>query len=232
MAYRNIAHIIQVMQRKEYWLQLLQQFIPIIASLAVGSGFTAALAYFEKHLPSLLHTILLYIIWVTIVAIFLGVVYEVIISHWVNKACNSVRNRKQYSANRKLVKEWHEKWRELSRLISKVIEGAWQPTDEQKHTYTELHWWFIKNRGRFLPLWHSFNRGRRSAAHESEHRGQFTFVREVLVDNSDDPFSYFYEPLLIEELSQAISNRRYDDIAYIFVKLKELLDELIEWSKT
>lgn len=211
--------------RTESWLHL---FLSAILPLLVGSGGTALLVHFKEHLPEPFFITVLIVIWL----FFIVKLIELIFGDWLKRFRIWIKACQQHRARKKLVKEWRSKWKELSFLIAEVIESDWQPTEKQKRNYTELHSWFIKNRGQLLPLWHSFNRGRRRAAHEHERHGQFTLAHKVFVDNRQDPFSYFYEPLLIEELGDVLRSRRSSDISYIMVKLKELIDEFVEWSKT
>jgi len=123
--------------------------------------------------------------------------------------------------------DWYEKWRGFGSLLLDVVSHEWKATEKQEEDFYRLRTWFILNRTEFLHIWHSYNNSRRKMAHE--HTGSSSSLdHKVFFDNYDDPFSYFYKPLSIDQLEHSL---RYqdNDMAVVMLSLKERLDECIMW---
>ena len=66
-------------------------------------------------------------------------------------------------------------------------------------------------------------------AHEG-YTSSSSLGHRVFYNNHDDPFSYFYQPLSIKQLEHLLQYHD-DEMPAVMLRLKELLDECIEWVK-
>jgi len=217
--------------RKDSWSQLLALLLQAIVPLVVAGGATGILSAFKENLPQSFYVIFLYVIWGVVIAMLIWLVLRLILGDWLNKLRVSITNHRQHRARQILAEQWRDKWLELWQLIARVVEADWQPTDEQKDNYFKRRVWFIKNRAKFLWTWHDFNRQRTVAAHEDEFGSTASLKWQVFRENYKDPFSYFYEPLGIEDLEYILRNRQEDEIRRVLIKLEELMDEFVEWTR-
>lgn len=212
---------------KTFWLQV---GVSIGISLVFGSGMLAVLAQLGERLPEWLYNTFIftiYIFFVVILLVLVVILTRFAFGDWFKKLRISVKNRRQHHARQKLAEEWYEKWRELCLLLYDVASNNWQPTEEQKNDFSKLRTWFRINRSKFLHIWHSFEYPRRKMAHE--YYGSSTSLgHEVFYDNHDDPFSYFYEPLTIEQLEHLLQYH-HDEMPEVMLKLKEFMDECVQW---
>jgi len=214
--------------RKESWSQLLTLLLQTIVPLVVAGGATGILSVFKEYLPQLLYAIFLYVIWGVIIVMLIWLVLRLILGDSPKKLVRWIKDLRQDCAKRKIVKEWCKKWFELSPLILELRKCNWQPTQEQRNTYSELHLWFIKNRTRLLPVWKSFYLGRTHAAYE-RNLGSSTSLKYKVFTHWEDPFSYFYEPFLIKEFQEHFKYTREGDIAEVLDKLGQLISEFVQW---
>lgn len=93
-----------------------------------------------------------------------------------------------------------------------------------------MHFWFIKNRSKFLPVWRYFDSRRTAAAHEDEFDSTVSLKWRVFRANYKDPFSYFYEPYHITELLKLLKCHRKQEVDEVLIKLVELTDEFVDWE--
>lgn len=216
------------MYRKESWSQLLMLLLQTAAPLVVAGGATGILTAFKEHLPQLLYTIFLYVIWGVVIAMLLWLVLRLILGDLPNKLVRRIKNSQQNRARREMVKEWCKKWSELSPLILKLRRRNWKPTPKQRNTYAELHSWFLENRTRLLPEWRGFYLGRTDAAYEHNLGSSASLKYKVFV-HWEDPFSFFYEPFQIEEFQEHFQYTSASDIGEVLTKLGQLNNEFIQW---
>lgn len=213
--------------RFETWLQII---IPTIASLIFGGVGLYLLTQFKERLPVWFYNALIYVIYFVFVAIlvlFLVLIIRAAFGDWLKGLMRLVKKTRQQRARTKLTAQWYEKWRELSLLLYDVAKHKWKPTKKQEEDFSKLRIWFIINRTEFLHIWHSFMYYRRSMAHEG-YSSSTSLGYEVFYNNHDDPFSYFYEPLSIDQLEHLLQYH-HNEMPEVILKLKERLDESIEW---
>ena len=72
---------------------------------------------------------------------------------------------------------------------------------------------------------------RTRAAHDIEYGSGSTATLEYQVfrDNYGDSFSYFYAPLIIEELYHVLKPERNDEIRFVLAKLSNFSHEFVVW---
>jgi hypothetical protein len=210
--------------KAEFWLQL---FLSAILPYLLGSGGIYLLVQFREQLPEHLYAIFLYIIY----TVFVVVLIRLAFGNWLNKFYINIQKLLRHRAEKKIVHEWYEKWRDLCRLMQKVIKNNWQPTKKQNDAYSKLRFWFITNRSKFLPVWHGFNTWRSEAANEDKFNGTTSLKWRVFRENYKDPFSYFYEPFRLEDLGHILGlGYNKPDVGDMLIKLLELLHECTEWT--
>ncbi len=206
--------------RAQFWINLL---VSTILPLVLTGGSASLLVLFRENLPHLLYVTILWILWLVIIAILLRLAFGDLIDRlriWI-------RQNLRHRARQKLAEEWYEKWRELGLILFDVAKKKWKPIKKQKEDFSRLRTWFRINRSKFLHIWHSFEYSRRKMAHD--YYGSSTSLEhEVFYDNHDDPFSYFYEPLTIEQLEHLLQYH-HDEMPEVMLKLKELMDECVQW---
>jgi hypothetical protein len=218
------------MDRKESWSQLLGLLLHTLVPLVVAGGATGILTAFKEHLPQLFYSIFLYVIWGVVIVMLLWLVLRLILGDLPAKSFSWIKNRRRNQAERNLAKEWCDKWLELADLINEVIElPDEQIAENLEKNYNDLHSWFRNNRAKLLPLWHYFHRIRTRPAHERDYGSSTTLTYEVFFTNDDDPFSYFYEPLIIGHLRKILERRDSGSIRYVLSKLSDLSIEFVHW---
>jgi hypothetical protein len=218
------------MDRKESWSQLLGLLLQTVVPLVVAGGATGILTAFKEHLPHLLYSIFLYVIWGVVIVMLSWLVLRLILGDLPAKSISWIKNRRRNQAERNLAKEWCDKWLELAALINEVIElPDEQIAENLEKNYNDLRIWFRNNRAKLLPLWHYFHRIRTRPAHEGDYSSTTTFKYEVFFTNDDDPFSYFYEPLIIGHLRIILKKRDNDNIRYVLSKLSDISGEFVQW---
>lgn len=166
----------------------------------------------------------LWVLCLVIIAILLRLAF----GDLIDRLRISVKQNLRHRAKQKLAERWCKKWLELSSLIQELGKCNWQPTEEQRNTYSELHSWFISNRIRLLPAWKSFYINRIDAAYERQ-LGSSASLKYKVLTGYEDPFSYFYEPFLIEEFQEHFKYQSESDIAEVLIKLRELNKEFVQW---
>ncbi len=214
--------------RFEAWLQII---IPTIASLIFGGVSLYLLTQFKEQLPVWFYNALIYVIYFVFVAIlvfFLILIIRAAFGDWLRKQIREFRQRRY---RRKLARNLFDKWFELSKLVSVILKKKnRKPTKVQSQKYFDLHLWFIANRTRFLPEWHSFDFYRTGAAHESEYWDSTEDLgHKVFTKYHRDPFSYFYEPLNANILMYHLRNESPSEVNFVISKLDELTLEFARW---
>jgi hypothetical protein len=216
------------MDRKESWSQLLALLLQTIVPLVVAGGATGILAAFKEHLPQLLYTVFLYVIWGVVIVMLLWLVLRLILGDLPNRLIRRIETRRHNRARLEMVKEWCKKWSELSPLILKLCKRGWKPTAKQRNTYAELHSWFVEKRTRLLPEWRGFYLGRTDAAYDRS-LGSSASLKYRIFMHWEDPFSFFYEPSQVEEFQEHFKYTSYSDIEEVLTKLGQLNNEFIQW---
>jgi hypothetical protein len=209
--------------KTEFWLQL---FLSTILPYLLGGGSIYLLIEFREQLPEHLYIIFLYIIY----TVFVVVLIRLAFGNWFNKFYIYIQKLLRRRAEKKLIHEWHGKWLDFCELLRKVVHTDWELTKKQENEYSELRSWFITNRSKFLPVWQRFDARRTDAAHEDELGSTTSLKWKVFRENYKDPFSYFYEPFFLEDLDHILRYHK-SDIGDVLIKLKELMDECIEWAR-
>jgi len=214
---------------KAFWIQ-----IAISAGISLlGSGIVYILAQIKEELSALLYNTVLVIISLFIIVALLVLIVLLIqftFGEPIKKQWDSWQKRRQRKAEYQLAREWQSKYLDLSQLLSEVMNRDWQPTKKQHDKYREFHSWFIKNRPKFIPVWHSFSYHRTEAAHE-RYGSTDALGYRVFRENYEDPFSYFYMPLQIEDFKHILLYKREDEINGVLTKLADLSDEFIQWVR-
>jgi len=210
-------------------LRLLSLLWTALAPLLIGGGATGILVLFKEHLPELLYLVLLVIIWVVFVFMLIRLALRLAFGDWIDNLRKWMKRRKEHSAKLETAKEWRAKWSEFWDLISDIIETGWEPSEDHTSKHIRLHFWFGHNRSKFLPIWHSFQRSRTEAAFENEFDSTVELRYKVFRENYKDPFSYFYEPVTVEQLRRILYHSQSGEIELVLMKLLELTDELIDW---
>ncbi len=214
---------------KGFWVQLL---VSTVIPLILGGGTIFAFSLFEERLPDWAYNTLIsifYVFFVIFLAVFAVMLIRLAFGEWFNKLQRWYNERTEYRKNLKLVTNWSNKWSDLSKLLVSARDSDWKTNDEQVDEYSMLRSWLRRNRSEFLPIWHRFQRARRSAAHERP-TSSSNLAHDVFYNNYDDPFSYFYEPLAIEEFERILRHQERD-MAIVLIKLHESLEECFEWVK-
>jgi hypothetical protein len=209
--------------RTQFWINLI---VSVILPLVLSGGGASLLVYLKEDLPNLLYIIILWLLWLFIIAILFRLAFGDLIDRFRFWIKQNLRHR----AEKKIVHEWYEKWQDFCELLRKVVRTDWEPTKKQENEYSELHSWFITNRSKFLPVWHGFNTWRSDAAHEDEYNGTASLKWQVFQKSYKDPFSYFYEPFRLEDLGNILGYHK-PDVGDVLKKLEELMDECIEWAR-
>ena len=217
--------------RKESWSQLLTLLLQTIVPLVIAGGATGILSIFKESLPQSLYSILLYVIWFAIIALLIWLVLRLILGDSPRKLVKWVKDHRQHRIKRKQAEDLFDKWFELYKLISDVIKTDWQPTKEHKSEYFKLHFWFIKNRPKFLHHWYYFDACRTDAAHETDFGSVTDLAYKVFRTNYKDPFSYFYEPQTIEMLCRILENEPIGKVYFVLGKLADLTTEFLHWAR-
>ena len=185
------------MNKKESWSQLLTLLLQTIVPLVIAGGATGILSVFKVYLPQLLYTIFLYVIWGAIIVMLIWLVLRLIFGDSPKKFVKWIKDRRQNRARQKLAMEWHSKWLELGKLVARLIEThVEQMTEEEENEYRELHFWFVNNRSKLLPVWQSFEGRRTETAHEHNYNSTTDLGYKIFRENYRDPFSFLYSPLL------------------------------------
>lgn len=213
--------------RAKFWLQLL---VPTVATVLFGGFGLFLLAQFKERLPEWFYNALILVIYVVFVAILIFFVILIIraaFGDWLRKFVGWINGVRRQRARAKLTTRWYEKWRELSLLLYDVAKHKWKPTKKQEEDFSRLRTWFRINRTEFLHIWHGFNHYRRNMAHESS-GSSLDLDHKVFFQSHDDPFSYFYQPLSIDQLEHLLQYL-HDEMPAVMLKLKERMDECIEW---
>lgn len=155
--------------------------------------------------------------------------FRIAFGDWFTKFRMWYRKRKKYSQNSRILTDWYNQWLSLTGLLSSVCNSDWKTTSEQESEYSRLRSWFIRNRSQFLPIWYQFRSLRRDSVHEgAASTSELTY--KVFRESYEDPFSCFYEAFAIQELREILHSQE-DDMVIVLVKLKERLDECLEWVK-
>lgn len=211
------------MNIKERWIELL---VSLIITALFGSGSAYLLRLFEERLPEWLFTAFLIVLCVVFIAILIRFVFE----DWIQKLIRYVKNKKEKRATYNLAVEWRKKFMDLWELIREVIDKDWQPTKKQWDKYFGLHFWFTNTRPKFIPMWRRFSAYRPEEAHE--HYDSTTALGYIVFkENYTDPFSYFYEPLQIEDLGDILRSRQKGEIDRVLIKLVDQMYEFCRWIK-
>lgn len=209
-------------EKTDFWLNL---FLSAILPSVLGSGSIYLLVQFKEGLPGWLYTTFLFVIYAVLVAVLIRLAF----GDWFRKLTIWVRNGRRGRAQRKVASNLFAKWVGLS---NQLAGRGYQPTKEQEDKYSELHLWFIRNRQNFLPLWYNFRRTRTDTAHDSHyHNSTVDLGYKVLVTNSEDPFSYFYEPPIVRILCDTLERERPGVVRLILAKLDELTVEFVQWAR-
>jgi len=217
------------MDRKESWSQLLALLLQTIVPLVVAGGATGILAAFKEHLPQSLYSVFLYVIWGVIIVMLSWLVLRLILGDLPAKFIKWIKDRQSSKAELGLAKKWYDEWLKLADLVNEAIELSDEKiTKDLKNRYFALHTWFINSRAKFLPLWRYYHSIRTQPAHESN-SDSHALSYEVFITNYKDPFSYFYEPLVIEHLRVILKNRDNDNVRYVLSKLSDLTIEFVQW---
>ena len=215
------------MKDSKFWLQLI---VPTVVAILFGGFGLFLLAQFKERLPEWFYNTLIVVIYVVFVAIlifFVILIIRVAFGDWLIKFTRWIREKRRQQKRTRLTTDWYEKWRELSLLLLDVDKHKWESTQKQEEDFSRLRTWFRINRTEFLHVWHSFNHYRRKMAHE--HSGSSSSLdRKVFFENYDDPSSYFYQPLSIDQLEHSLGYH-HGEMSAIMLRLKERLDECIEW---
>lgn len=215
------------MKRTEYWLSII---IPTVASLIFGGFGLYLLSQFKESLPLWFYNALLYVIYIVFVAVllfFLILVVRAAFGEWLQR---QILNSRQRTNKRKLAKNLFYKWLELHGLISDILKNEdKRPTIEQGKRYTDLHLWFVANRSTFLPEWRSFDDRRINTAHDDDYWDTQRDLGYMVLRETRDPFSYFYEPLNAEILMLHLRDEPTSEIDAVLNKLSELTLEFVKW---
>jgi len=213
--------------RAKFWLQLI---VPTAATLLFSGYGLFLLTQFKERLPEWFYNaliIVIYIVFVAILIFFVILIIRAAFGDWFIEFTRWIRKKRQQQTRTKLTADWYQKWRELCLLLYDVAKKKWKPTKIQEESFSKLRTWFRINRTEFLHIWHSFKYYRSKMAHEY-YASSASLGHEVFYDNHDDPFSYFYEPLTIDQLEHLLQYH-HNEMPEVMLKLKELLDECIEW---
>ena len=216
------------MDRKESQYHLLTLLLQTIVPLIVAGGATGILTIFKEHLPQLLYSIFLYVIWSAIIVMLILLVLRLILGDSPKKLVKWIKYLQRDRARQKIVKEWHDNWTELRNVLTEVIDTDWKAAEEHKAKYLKLRIWFIGNRSKSLPKWQSFYLNRTKTAYEALlTTNNLEYV--VIHKNYEDPFSYFYEPNSLESLGTILKYINKKEIENVLRKLTELTDEFVHW---
>ena len=219
------------MNKQDFWSQLITLLWQIIAPLVFVGGSTGLLALFRESLPNTLYNISLYVIWFSLVSILIWLVLRLILGELASKSIKQIREFRQRRYRRKLARSLFDKWFKLSELVVAIIKKKnRQPTTVQSQKYFDLHLWFIANRPRFLPEWHSYDFHRTDSAHDSDYWDSTDDLGyKVFREYHRDPFSYFYEPLNANFLMHHLIGESPGGVRFVLDKLTELTLEFVKW---
>ncbi|MFC1955777.1 hypothetical protein ACFLWZ_04525 [Chloroflexota bacterium] len=215
------------MKDSKFWLQII---IPTVVSILFGGFGLFLLSQFKERLPEWFYNALVAVIYVVFVAIllfFLILIIRAAFGDWLVEFTRLKRKKRRQRKIVRLTTEWCGKWREFGLLLLDVCKHNWKPTEKQEEDFARLRTWLTINRAEFLSVWHSFNNHRRNMAHE--HYGSSSRLDyKVFFENHDDPFSYFYQPPSIDQLKNILQYRD-NETPTVLLRLKERLDECVEW---
>ena len=217
------------MKDKSFWLQIIiSASIPVV----LGSGIIFVLTQFRERLPEGLYDIAIYTIYIFFIVVLSVLVILLVrfaFGDWFTKL-RRWREHRSYRKNRlKVAENWCNKWIDLSQILLNASNSDWRVSNEEQNKYRNLHNWFRLNRSKFLPIWDWFKRNRERVAHENE-GSSASLVHKVFYESYNDPFSYFYSPLTLKEFDDILKYHE-NDMPLVLLRLKEQLEELIEWIK-
>jgi uncharacterized membrane protein len=216
------------MKDKSFWFQI---GLSALLSVVFGSSIIFVLSQFRERLPEGLYDVAIYTIYIFFVVVLFVLVILLIrfaFGDWFTKL-RRWQEHHSYRKNRlKVAGNWCDKWIDLSQILLNASSNDWRVSDEEQNKYSNLRNWFRLNRSKFLPIWGWFKRERERAAHE--YAGRASLMYKVFYESHDDPFSYFYSPSTLEEFDDILEYHE-NDMPLVLLRLREQLEELIEWIK-
>jgi hypothetical protein len=217
------------MKDKNFWLQI---FISALIPFVLGSGLIFVLSQFEERLPDWAYNFIvaaIYVFFIIVMAVVTFALIQLALGDLFTRLYRGLKERSERKAARKRAGDWLDRFGELWRLISEVINNDWQATEEQEHSYLGLHIWFKLRRSKFLSYWYTFQSHRTEPADMVASLSTRDLEYVALHEHWQDPFSVFYEPMTIEGLRRSLSDWQSDEIRYVLTKLYELTEEFVAW---
>lgn len=217
------------MKNWNFWVQI---FVSAAIPTFLGSALIFVLAQFEARLPSWSYNLMLsfiYVVFVVVLVVLVVMLIRLAFGDWFTRLRRWQEYRSYHKNRLKIAENWYDKWIDLLQVLLNASINDWCVSDEEQNKYRDLRDWFRLNRSKFLPIWDLFERNRERAAHE-EVGSSASLMHKVFYDSHKDPFSYFYSPLMIREFAKILEYYK-NDAPLVLSRLKEQLEELIEWIK-
>lgn len=217
------------MKNWNFWVQI---FVSAAIPTVLGSALIFALSQFEERLPGWSYNLMLsfiYVVFIVVLVVLVVILIRLAFSDLFTKLRRWQEHRSYHKDRLEIAKDWCNRWIDLFEILLNAKNNDWRVSSEEQNTHRNLRNWFRLNRSKFLPIWDYFRRDRESVAHESADSAT-SLMYEVFYENHEDPFSYFYSPSTVEEFD-GILGYHEDEMSLVLLRLREQLEELIEWIK-
>lgn len=218
------------MRDKNFWLQIL---VSAAIPTALGSALIFVFSQFRERLPDWSYNSIIsivYVVFVIVLCVLVVILIRLAFGDSFTRLWRWLRKRYEYRTNLRRAESLNSKFSQLWGLISEVIDNNWQATQEQINKYFMLHAWFRLHRSKFLSLWYSFEQRRTEPANPRSPLSTNDLEYVVFSEHYRDPFSMFYEPMMLSLLEHSLRRWDKNEIKYVLMKLYELTEEFVEWT--